>query len=271
MSRLDLMTYSPVNFLMVDWGLNQKRFNECGLPRPRPVCDTVSVSSRDCCVEVPIQPAIETYDWARWLPEIIVGIDDPSEDIAADYSRAAAISFAKTTRALQREIVIPLQKNVCTYPIVPIEFENIIGVIGAGLNDSCRCRCDRGCHGHLPDGVGYVFDPARSEINIDTGYWSVKSGDTLRLLVWAAPTESACEYDTFLYEFFRAEIVARARLDYVRNVHFRDRVLLQSLQGPAEIDIMWAKAKLRAMQAHSFDQLRGGSGLFGRQMFRGYR
>lgn len=270
-ARYDLMVYSPVNFLMVDWAMNGQRFNRCGLPVPRPECPPPPCAPSSC-TELPVPPAIETYDWEKWLSEIIVGIDDPTEEIAADYSRAAAISFAKYTRALQREVVIPLQPGECTYPVIPVDFENVIGVIGAGYNDENRCGC-RDCKGWLPNGLTYVFDPARSEIHLESrGGWRCCDGDRLRLLVWAAPRELACEYDSFLYEFFREEIVMKARRDYVRAVHFRDTPLLSVIPTQAEIDRSWGIAKQRAMQAHSFDLMPPGSGLFsGTRTFRRYR
>lgn len=274
MAQYELMAYSPVNYLMVDWAANGQRFNQCGLPHPRRGGPSICVN--EACSPppgLPIAQPIVTYDWDRWLPEIIVGVDDPTEEIAADYSRAAAIQFAKTTRALQREIVIPLQPGVCTYPVIPVDFENIIGIIGAGYNNECRCRCEDRCRGWLPNGLQYIFDPARNEIHLESGRsWRCCAGDTLRLLVYAAPKESACEYDSFLYEFFRADIVMAARRDYVRAVHFRDVALVNSMPSQAEIERAWGIAKLRAMQAHSFDIMQPGSGLFnGRTSFRRYR
>ena len=273
--RYDLMAYSPVNFLMVDWAFSGQRFNRDGLPKPRREHPTVHVEGREPPPAMPIPQPMTTYDWGRWMSEIIVGIDDPTEDIAADYSRAAAIRFAKTTRALQREITIPLQHGECTYPVLSPDFENVIGVIGAGLDGEMRCRCQDHCAGWLPDGLQYIFDPARNEIHLESGphhHCHRHHGRILRLLVWAAPKEDACEYDSFLYEHFREDIVMAARRDYVRAVHFRDVALVNSVPTQPEIDQAWAKAKLRAMQAHSFDVLPPGSGLFGsRTTFRRYR
>ena len=62
---------------------------------------------------LPIQEAIDTYDWERFLPEIMVGIDDADDEIAANYAREAAIEFAKRARVLQREVVVRLEPGVC--------------------------------------------------------------------------------------------------------------------------------------------------------------
>lgn len=272
MDRFDTLVYSPVNFLFVDWADNGKRFNRCGLPQPRRNGPSISHYSPVCHDTIPVADPIMTYDWERWLPEIIVGVDDPTEEIAADFARAAAIDFCKTTRALQREIVIPIQHGECTYPVPAVDFENVIGVIGAGFNDEHRCRCQGDfCRGWLPNGVHYHFDPARAEIHIQTDrhFRCCGHNDRLRLLVWAAPKEYACEFDSFLYEFFRNEITVMARHNYVRNVHFRDPQLVGSVLSKPEIERMWAIAKLRVASSHSFERMDGRSGLFGRgRMFR---
>lgn len=266
MSRLDTLVYSPVNFLAVDWAMGGKRFERCGLPHPRP-CQQPAKHEPECQEALPLPTPITTYDWDRWLPEIIVGIDDPTEEIAADFARAAAIEFCKSTRALQREIVIPLQHGERSYPVPAVEFENVLGVIGAGINDEPRCRCQHGHNqGWLPNGVQYLFDQARSEIHLmmDGGCrCHHNTRDMLRILVWAAPKEYACEYDSFLYEYFRNEITLMARHNYVRNVHFRDTMLVGSLKALHEIERLWAQAKIRALSSHTFAPVSGRSGLFG--------
>lgn len=267
MSNLDTLVYSPVNFLAVDWSMGGKRFERCGLPKPRP-CQEPDKREPECPEALPLPAPIITYDWDRWLPEIIVGVDDPTEEIAADFARAAAIEFCKQTRALQREIVIPLQHGEHTYPVPAVEFENVIGVIGAGINDEPRCRCQHDHHhGWLHNGVQYLFDQARSEIHLKVEghccYHHHHHRDVLRLLVWAAPKEYACEFDSFLYEYFRNEISLMARHNYVRNVHFRDTMLVGSLMARYEVERLWAQAKIRALSSHSFAPVNGRSGLFG--------
>lgn len=245
------LRYSPVNYLIVNWGFNGNAFNDCGLPEPQPCGETTegSSASTDCC-PLPIQESIETMNWETWLPEVIVGIDEPEEEIAASYVREAAIEFAKYTRVLQRQILIPLQKDVCVYPVEPYDDEQIIGVIGAGLDDepACECSGDR-CQGYTPDGVGFTLDVARNELHLE----GARCGDctsrcrVLRVLVWSAPTESACLHDVFLYERFRKDITVGARFNYATQVHFRDTRLIQSMAALPSFEILKAKAKNKAI------------------------
>lgn len=266
------MTYSPVNHLLIDWGHSGVRFSECCLPQPKREHKTVSVEGCPCHTPKVIIPAINTYDWDRWLSEIIVGMDDPVEEIAADYSRQAAIEFCKYARVLQREITIPLQHGECTYSLPSVDFENIIGVIGAGIDDDRPCACSDGCRGYLPNGMPFYFDAASKEIHLeDNAHRPCQCNGTLRLLVYVAPTEDACVYDEFLYNNYRSEIVMKARREYARAVHFRDRYLMAAIPQQAEIDRAWTIARNKAGSKHSFDQLQYGSGLFGTCMARGYR
>ncbi|MCM1516216.1 MAG: hypothetical protein NC080_07400 [Paraprevotella sp.] len=264
MTKHEPLVYSPVNWLAVEWGDNGKKFPLCGLPHPRPKQDSISIHSRCPCPDVtPVQATITTYDWERWLPEIIVGVDDPTEEIAADFARAAAIEFCKQTRALQRDIVIPLERGEHVYPIPSVSFENVIGIIGARVN-GVHCGCRENCwEGEHPDGVRYLFDMPRAELHVHAMGHCCHHGGKLAIRVWAAPKEYACEYDSFLYEFFRNEITLMARHNYVRNVHFRDTALLHSLVGRTEIDRLWALAKLRALSSNTAVPAHGNSGLFG--------
>ena len=125
------LRYSPFNWLVIDWSFNGQRFADCGLPKA-PECPEDPEESPAPCRALPIQEAIDTYDWARWLPEVIVGIEDPDEEIAANYVRQAAIDLCKDGRVLQREVVVELQPGVSVYPVFPYEGEQIIGVIGIG-------------------------------------------------------------------------------------------------------------------------------------------
>jgi hypothetical protein len=135
------LRYSPRNWLIVDWSSHGRAFAECGLPPPIP-CLTGGESCGDACAHpLPITEAIDTYDWERWLPEVIIGIDDPDEEIAANYVRQAAIEFCKGGRVLQREVVIELESGVTRYPVFPYDGEQIIGVIGMRAGDSDACSC----------------------------------------------------------------------------------------------------------------------------------
>lgn len=255
------LRYSPLNFLIVDWGFNGVAFNNCGLPDPAP-CPTTPVVRPEVCCPLPIQEAIDTYDWERWLPEVIIGIEDPDEEIAASYVREAAIEFSKNARVLQRQILIPLQPGVCTYPVEPYADEQIIGVIGVGIDD-CHPHEARGCSGVLPNGVPFSLDVARKELRLMAGNGDCCRGARLlRILVWAAPTEEACYHDVFLYERFRADITLGARRNYVTALHFRDRMLMNSVPTASAYERAMALAKNKATSAHSWAQNPPGSGMW---------
>lgn len=236
---LQHLRYSPVNWLVVPWAFRGTSFSDCGLPKQQ-CCVEPEPEEAQCCAFLPITEAIDTYGWARWLPEIIVGIDDPDEEIAASYARESAIEFCRDARVLQREVVIELQKEVNTYPVFPYEGEQIVGVLGAQRSDD-NSRCCVSC-GQFTGSVfrlDFQFDAARNEITVQ-GCW--RNGALLRLLVWSAPTEDACAHDVFLYDAFRSAIARRARFRYAQAVHFRDPALMRSLQPEAE----WVQSILRA-------------------------
>lgn len=256
------LRYSPVNWMIVEWGHNGVAFSDCGLPAKEPR----SLPKKGKKVKpkaLPIREAIDTYDWERWLPEVIVGIEEPDEEIAASYVRGAAVQFCKTARVLQRELVIPLQAGVTTYPVFPYEEENIIGAISARLEDDAVCFC-HGVRGQVSHNVEFELDTARNQIRIYDPFRFCKEGRLLRVLVWAAPTEAACVHDVFLYENFRHPIAEGARQQYARAVHFRDRELLRSLQPPAEFEKAMLLAKSKAVVRPSSNKTQWGSGLFGR-------
>lgn len=83
------------------------------------------------------------------------------------------------------------------------------------------------------------------------------------MLVWAAPTEDACEHDVFLYDAFRADITLGARLYYANAVHFRDRLLMASLPTKDSFDRAIVLAKTKAVARPAASKQRAGSGLFG--------
>lgn len=242
------LRYSPVNYLIVNWGFNGKAFNDCGLPEPQP-CEEPAEDAPASCCPLPITEAIDTMGWAPWLPEVIVGIEDPDEEIAASYTRAAAIEFAKYTRVLQRQILIPLQEDVCVYPVEPYDQEQIIGVIGAGTDDSPGCECQAKCDGYLPNGLRYTLDVARNELHLEglKGFMCGSGCKIMRLLVWSAPTEDACDHDVFLYERFRKDIAVGARFSYATQVHFRDDKLVRAVNRLPSFEMLKALAKGKAV------------------------
>lgn len=255
------LRYSPHNYLIVDWGFNGVAFNNCGLPDPAP-CPTDPVVRPEVCCPLPIKEAIDTYDWERWLPEVIIGVEDPDEEIAASYVRESAIEFAKNSRVLQRQILIPLQPGVCTYPVEPYEGEQIIGVMGVGIDDCDPCE-SRGCSGVLPNGVPFTLDVARNELRLEAGNGDCCRGARLlRILVWSAPTEDACEHDAFLYDRFRADITLGARRNYVIALHFRDRQLMNAIPTANAFERAMALAKNKAVSSISWSRTPSGSGMW---------
>jgi hypothetical protein len=256
MSIPSTLRYSPVNWLIVDWGFNGTAFADCGLPAAAP-CPEDGETTPPPCRSLPIQEAIDTYDWARWLPEVIVGIEDPDENIAADYVRRAAIEFSRGSRVLQREVVIELQDGITRYPVFPYEGERIDGVIGMRLDNGDCCACS-GTAG-VVYGVEWSVVGARTEMILSR----VPRGRLLRLLVFSAPAEDACVHDVFLYDRFHWEITLGARLLYANAVHFRDRALMASLPSSDAFVKAILSAKTKAVRMPSSSKQQPGSGIFG--------
>lgn len=252
------LRYSPVNSLIVSWGFNGEGFDLCGLPAHRE-CEEEEDAGSAYCRPLPIQEAIDTYDWARWLPEVIVGIEDADEDIAANYVRAAAIEFAKGSRVLQREVVVELQRGVDTYPVFPYEGEQIIGALAARLDTGYPQECPTSCCGGRIEDVDWRLDVARREITVG----GCSRTGLLRVLVYAAPSEDACYQDKFLYDHFRADITIGARLMYANAVHFRDRALMASLPTAEAFTRAIVLAKRKVIRTPSTHQQQSGSGMWG--------
>lgn len=252
------LMYSPWNYLVVDWSFNGGRFNTCGLPKA-PDCPEETEENPAPCRVLPIQEAIDTYDWARWLPEVIVGIEDPDEEIAAHYVREAAIEFCKEGRVLQREVVVELQPGVSTYPVFPYEGEQIIGVI-AIHTPTGACGCDGAAQTSGYDGaIQWSLDVARNELHLK----GAPSKGLVALLVYSAPTEDACAHDVFLYDRFRADITLGARRAYASAVHFRDRLLLASLPTADSWTRVKLLAKTKAVRGAPSSRMQPGSGMWG--------
>lgn len=266
--------YSPVNYLVVDWG-----FDMCSLPGPTPCPDDTEPEPLEC-VPLPIREAIDTYTWEQWLPEVIVGIEEPDEEIAANYIRLAAIEFSRRARVLQREIVIRMERGVHTYPVFPWPEERIVGVLGMRVEDQSGCQCACTCSGETAwsaFGKSYRLDVRRKELTVyseaGSGYTSGASQQPtlLRVLVWAVPTETACDHDVFLYDEFHETVSAMARLKYVQAVHFRDRALVNSLTPMAQLSVDILSAKRRAVRSNPDRRQAAGSGMWQRVGGRGFR
>lgn len=231
-----VLRYSPRNSLVVDWP-----FDTCGLPDPLPPQE--DDDREPVCHPKPIVIRPDTYDWARFLPEVMVGIENPDPDIAANYVRQAAIEFARDAHVLQRELVLDFEHGEDTYPIPSYPGERIAGVLSVRVGDSIdECACT-GLHGRTALGFSWEFDPARNELR----FINQPNRGRVILRLWAVPTEDACEYDVALYDNHRAAITIGARRAYVLAAHFRDRLLVATLPSFAE----WNMAILAALrQAH---------------------
>ena len=196
----------------------------CCMPTPTcPAPSPVPPQESDCCgAELPMPEPVDTYDWYRWAPEIIVGIEDASEDMAASYARRAAIEFARKARVLQRQIAIRLQPGVQRYPLEPFEEESVQGVVRIeGPTGRCSCESETG-----PVDIGVVsVDIARQELHIHPGAASCgchtnrRGPEWILVTVWEAPTEDSCKHDIFLYEQYRREITSGARAAFIQEAH----------------------------------------------------
>lgn len=258
------LRYSPRNWLIVDWGDGSTAFSDCSLPAPVPCIDPPEPAPQPCRA-LPIREAINTYDWERWLPEVIVGVEDPDEEIAAAYVREAAIEFCRDGRVLQREVVVELEPGVDTYPVFPYEGERIEGIIALWPEGQERCDCSGSLTGRAGYGLDYELDNRRNELTLFGG---PRKG-LLKLLIWAAPTEDVCEHDVFLYDNFRADVTVGARRKYVLAVHFRDRELVASLPSESRWTYGILTAKKHAVRKPTATRRPVGSGMW--QGGRGYR
>lgn len=251
---MSTLRYSPRNWLVVDWP-----YSTCSLPEPVH-CEAPLPGASAPCWPKPIVEQPETFDWARFLPEVMIGVEEPNPDIAANFVRQAAIEFARDAHVLQREVVIDLEPNVEVYPLPPIQGERIAGVLRIEYNDrteNCSSRCGLSSRSQL--GFFWTVDTARSELRLEE---QPRTG-RLMIRVWAVPTEDACSYDRFLYDNFRADITIGARRYYVLANHFRDQELVRVLPPQDR----WNYAILSALrQAHrqpSARKQRSGSGMWG--------
>lgn len=235
--------------MIVEWGNGAKSFSSCGLPMPpRRWVNPTTPEPEECChPSEQIAPAINWCDWAKWLPEVGIGIEDFEEDVAAAYVREAAIEFAKRSYVLQRSVFIELQPDVFSYQLDVPDNERIVDVMAVldgnfqmhtgGEKASLRAVASmkpftntvvlapqfiRHCCCH-PHGHGYI-----------------------ELLVWATPTEDACVHDRILYDGYRAAITSYARLLYVMALHYTNRGLVSTLQPVSVFNVAVARAKNEA-------------------------
>lgn len=218
------LRYSPVNHIIVDWGVNGVPFGMCCMPEPNcPAPSPVPPQTPDCCGgELPMPEPVDTYDWYRWVPEIIVGVNEADEDMAASYARRAAIEFARKSRVLQRQIAIRLQPGVHRYPLEPFEDESVQGVLRIeGPTGCCSCESETG-----PVDIGVVsVNVATQELRIQPGASSCgchtgrKGPEWILVTVWSAPTEDSCKHDVFLYEQYRRQVTLGARAWFIKEAH----------------------------------------------------
>lgn len=211
------LRYSPVNGIIVNWGIGSQPFSLCGMPEAKCPEPETTLESAACCAPEQIIETVPTYDWSRWAPEVMVGMNDATEDMAASYARRAAIRFATDARVLRRQVAITLQPGETRYPIDTFPDERALDVLRIDSNlGECQCKM-AGREGIF---IGSMFvDRPRQEIVILTGgaacgrHCSASSSGPSHLLVtvWVAPTEGSCVHDAFLYDMYREQIAKGAR------------------------------------------------------------
>lgn len=243
------LRYSPVNDLIVNWNLNGQPFNNCGLPMPRPEPEARQHREVDCCGTLAVLVEPDTYDWGRWLPEVIVGIEDPDEEIAASYVRETAIEFARLARVLTRRLEIRLVRGVTSYPVPCFDNERLGGLIHMEL-----LRNDNPIQS---PSFKTMFD-----IRTETVFIDADPATKAELVLFAVPTESSCAQDVYLYDAYRRAIAQEARSRYVRAVHFRDVALVRSLSHPQEFQRSIALARAETAVAPVSQQNTKPRGLF---------
>lgn len=200
------LRYSPVNGMVVNWAHNNEPFALCGLPKRREERHPVVRVAEEECAKPVVEP-VDTYDWYRWVPEIMAGLQDASEDMAASYARRAAIEFATKTRCLQRLVPFQLACGIDRYPIEPFEQERVKGLVSV---ESARgaCACE-GRHNGQDVGSPYVHLSSQ-ELRLHSEPRS-QENPWLLAKVWVAPTEDSCAHDVMLWDDYRAEITRGAR------------------------------------------------------------
>lgn len=225
------LRYSPVNWLIVDWS-----FPVCGLPQPQ-ACPpaATSTTASTACVGVPMAVVPDTYDWARFLPNMQEGLEDPDDDICADKIREAAIDFARKSWVLQREVSFVLQKGETFYPVTPLDGERIAAVVGV-KQERTGCAPCSGFMGRTNTGVEFDLRQNGVHITSDQSCLCRNAGQVVTILVVAVPTEDACQYDVLLYEQFRSVITAEARRRYVRAHHYKERMLLNAQSSEQDFE-----------------------------------
>lgn len=243
------LRYSPVNGMIITWGIGAQSFSSCGLPRPLRNSAGHNVYAKDdCCHHEQIQPSITWADWGRWLPEVGVGIPDFEEEIAAAYVREAAIKFATEAKVIQRSVFLQLQEGVMAYPLEPYENERIVGVM-AVLDGNYRLRTGGA---DVTESLGAVMQHGTNTVLLrpELVDCACRRGGRgiIELLVWAAPTEDACLHDKMLYDQYRRVITAHARAMYATVYHYENRALMASIQPAAifEQEIRKARGKAAA-------------------------
>lgn len=212
------LRYSPVNGIAVPW-----RFDACclaipGAPEPEPVPGDPMCTTRPRVIAEPVQ----TYDWQRWIPEIVAGVENVPEDMAASFARRAAREFAIKGRVLRRDAAILLQHGVQRYPLEPFDGEQIRGVslIESALGN---CSCPETPTG-LPLGL-VALDMARNELIIKPQpgacgrHLGTSGPEWLLVRMWVAPTEDSCLHDVHLYETYREDITKGARAALFDEFH----------------------------------------------------
>jgi hypothetical protein len=252
MAATPALRYSPVNWLIVQWG-----FPACGLPMPDPCEPAATTPAAPTCIPTAAIIAPDTYGWERFLSNVSEGLEDPNDDIMADKAREVAIEFAVKSMTLQREIALRIQPGTTKYPLSELPGERIVGLISAKRDDECGCPCS-GVRGSVE---GISFHVGQNEIVVDCTL-RTNTCEELKLLVYSAPTEDACAFDVLLYDEFRAVISQEARRRYAKMHYYKDRYLMASLGDDKKFIQDTLNAKRRATKSTTVDTYSRGSELF---------
>jgi hypothetical protein len=175
--------------------------------------------------------------WAVWLPEVIVGLEEPNEEIAANYVRQAAIQFCRDALVLQRQMHIRFAHD--GWAVLPQykENEQIIKVLN---NPKVRSYVMNDASEMYAKIEHFAFHWHESRCHSHHWY----NHDAV-VLFCAAPTEFSQTHDSILYQRWRAPITEAARISYVKAYHFKNQEALRAL-SPQVARANWALAVSQA-------------------------
>ena len=112
-------------------------------------------------------------DFRPFLPRVIAAAPGLPDVAAQSYLRDAAIRFCETTGWLEREAVVPMSCGVYDYPIVPVDCERVVRVVGVWIG----CESLDPHREVLEEGCGFRVDALETP---DATVWVYRDGDPRR-------------------------------------------------------------------------------------------